>query len=73
MERIITEETIQDFSSWLKAAEKSKNTVEKYLRDVKAFAGSMVLSSENFAQITLPRNMLRNRLACAITLDVEMD
>ncbi len=58
MERIITEETIQDFSSWLKAAEKSKNTVEKYLRDVKAFAGSMVLSSENFAQITLPRNML---------------
>lgn len=38
MERIITERTIQDFRAHLKSDEKSKNTVEKYLRDVRAFA-----------------------------------
>ncbi len=38
MERIITERTINDFSTHLKSEEKSKNTVEKYLRDVRAFA-----------------------------------
>ena len=38
MERIITEKTIQEFRVHLKSEEKSKNTVEKYLRDVQAFA-----------------------------------
>ncbi len=38
MERIITEKTIQEFRVHLKSEEKSKNTVEKYLRDVRAFA-----------------------------------
>lgn len=38
MERIITEKIINDFSEHLKSEEKSKNTVEKYLRDVRAFA-----------------------------------
>ena len=38
MERIITETTIQEFRAHLKSEEKSKNTVEKYLRDVQAFA-----------------------------------
>ena len=37
MERIITERTIQDFVAHLKSEEKSRNTVEKYLRDVRAF------------------------------------
>lgn len=38
MERIIIEKTINDFLEHLKSEEKSKNTVEKYLRDVRAFA-----------------------------------
>ena len=38
MERIITEKTIQRFSAHLKSEEKSKNTIEKYLRGVRAFA-----------------------------------
>ena len=44
MERIITERTIQDFEAHLKSEEKSKNTVEKYLRDVRTFAA--VLNGE---------------------------
>ena len=36
--RILTEKTIADFSAYLKSEEKSNNTVEKYLRDVRAFA-----------------------------------
>ena len=38
MERIITEKTIQEFRVHLKGEEKCQNTVEKYLRDVRAFA-----------------------------------
>ncbi len=41
MERIITETTIQDFEAHLKSEEKSKNTVEKYLRDVRAFVAAL--------------------------------
>ncbi|MBE6942855.1 MAG: integrase [Ruminococcaceae bacterium] len=37
MERIITSSNIRDFCAWLKSEEKSKNTVEKYIRDVTAF------------------------------------
>ena len=37
MERIITNSMIRDFESYLRADEKSDNTIEKYLRDVKAF------------------------------------
>ncbi len=44
MERIITERTIQDFEAHLKSDEKSKNTVEKYMRDVTAFVA--VLNGE---------------------------
>ena len=36
--RILTEKIITDFSAYLKSEEKSQNTVEKYLRDVRAFA-----------------------------------
>lgn len=35
--RILTEKTLADFSVYLKSEEKSKNTIEKYLRDVRAF------------------------------------
>lgn len=37
-ERILTEKTIADFSAYLKSEEKSRNTIEKYLRDVRSFA-----------------------------------
>ena len=37
MERKITQEIIQQFTVWLMTEEKSKNTVEKYRRDVVAF------------------------------------
>ena len=36
--RILTEKMIEDFSCYLKSEEKSKNTIAKYLRDVRAFA-----------------------------------
>ncbi len=36
--RILTEKMIKDFSCCLKSEEKSENTLEKYLRDVRAFA-----------------------------------
>ena len=36
--RIISEKMIKDFSCCLKSEEKSENTVQKYMRDVRAFA-----------------------------------
>lgn len=38
MERILTNEIITAFSHYLKSEEKSANTIEKYLRDVRSFA-----------------------------------
>lgn len=38
MERIITNSIIEDFGLYLRADEKSENTIEKYLRDVKSFS-----------------------------------
>ena len=37
MERIITKSMILEFESYLRSDEKSENTIEKYLRDVRAF------------------------------------
>ena len=37
MERILTQNKISDFYTWLKSEEKSENTVDKYIRDVSAF------------------------------------
>ena len=37
-ERILTEKMVADFSAYLKSEEKSENTIEKYLRDVRAFS-----------------------------------
>ncbi|MBQ8869524.1 MAG: tyrosine-type recombinase/integrase [Oscillospiraceae bacterium] len=39
MARIITSARIGDFESYLRSDEKSENTIEKYLRDVRAFCG----------------------------------
>ena len=36
--RILTKKMVADFSAYLKSEEKSENTIEKYLRDVRAFA-----------------------------------
>lgn len=36
--RILTENQIVAFATYLKNDEKSKNTIEKYIRDVKLFA-----------------------------------
>lgn len=45
--RILSENVIADYSAYLKGEEKSKNTVEKYLRDVRAFA-----AYQNGAEVT---------------------
>ena len=45
--RILTKKQIADFAAYLKSEEKSENTVEKYIRDVKIFATYM-----NGAEIT---------------------
>lgn len=45
--RILTSETIQNFKKYLKEEEKSKNTIEKYMRDVWEFTTYM-----NGAEIT---------------------
>lgn len=37
MERILTQKDIKKYYTWLKTEEKSRNTIEKYIRDVKAF------------------------------------
>lgn len=37
MERIITNSMIGDFENYLRSDEKSDNTIEKYLRDVRSF------------------------------------
>lgn len=36
MERILTQKNIEQFYTWLKTEEKSRNTIEKYIRDVTA-------------------------------------
>lgn len=38
MKRIITQKILNDFAAWLGKEEKSRNTIDKYLRDVSAFA-----------------------------------
>ena len=37
MERILTQRNIEQFYTWLKTEEKSHNTIEKYIRDIRAF------------------------------------
>ena len=39
--RMITETQLCEYEAWLREAEKSDATMEKYLRDVRAFLGYM--------------------------------
>lgn len=39
--RILTQEIIETFAVFLKTEEKSPNTIEKYIRDVRAFSGAI--------------------------------
>ena len=39
--QVITEKVIKEFAAYLKNEEKSKNTIEKYLRDVRKFSEYM--------------------------------
>lgn len=45
MERIITSSMIQDFENYLRVDEKSENTIEKYLRDVRAFCRAISMKA----------------------------
>lgn len=41
MDRILTQKNIEQFYTWLKTEEKSRNTIEKYIRDVTVFLSSL--------------------------------
>lgn len=45
MERIITSSMILDFENYLRMDEKSENTIEKYLRDVRAFCRAISMKA----------------------------
>ena len=48
-ELIITKERIDEFKNYLRLEEKSENTIEKYMRDIKAFwqyAGTQIVTKE---------------------------
>ena len=63
-ERILTEKQIAAFTTYLKSEEKSKNTVEKYVRDVRAFAidvGNAEITKE--AIITYKNKLLAENYA----------
>ncbi len=60
----ISQATIQQFENHLKAEEKSKNTVEKYIRDVRAFAdflGTQAVTKE--IAIAYKQNLLNQHYA----------
>lgn len=60
-ELIITEEIIDEFKKHLHLEEKSENTIEKYMRDIKAFwqyAGTQVITKE--LEIAYKENLTRH-------------
>jgi len=62
--RILTEKQIEAFAVYLKSEEKSENTIEKYIRDVKAFvtyAGDAEITKE--AVIAYKNKLLTNNYA----------
>lgn len=62
--RILTESKIAAFVAYLKSEEKSENTVEKYIRDVRAFAtyvGNAEITKETF--ISYKNNLLSESYA----------
>ena len=63
-ELIITQERIDEFKKHLHLEEKSENTIEKYMRDIKAFwqyAGTQVITKE--LAIAYKENLLSNEYA----------
>ena len=63
-ELIITKERIDEFRNYLRLEEKSENTIEKYMRDIKAFwqyAGTQVITKE--LAIAYKENLLSNEYA----------
>ena len=57
--RILTGKQITAFAVYLKSEEKSKNTVEKYIRDVRAFAayvGDAVITKETVIANFIEKN-----------------
>lgn len=58
MERCLTQKEIQLFSTWLHSEEKSKNTIEKYCRDVSAFAGYLAGSVLTKEKVVAYKNRL---------------
>lgn len=62
--RILTENRIADFSAYLRSEEKSENTVEKYLRDVQAFAEYLGGAEITKGKVARLRSELRCPLYC---------
>ena len=63
-ELIITKERIDEFRNYLRLEEKSENTIEKYIRDIKAFwqyAGTQVITKE--LAIAYKENLLSDEYA----------
>ena len=63
-ELIITKERIDEFRNYLRLEEKSENTIEKYMRDIKTFwqyAGTQVITKE--LAIAYKENLLSNEYA----------
>ena len=63
-ELIITKESIDEFRNYLRLEEKSENTIEKYMRDIKAFwqyAGTQVITKE--LAIEYKENLLSDEYA----------
>ena len=63
-ELIITKERIDEFRNYLRFEEKSENTIEKYMRDIKAFwqyAGTQVITKE--LAIAYKENLLSDEYA----------
>lgn len=64
-ERIINKQHIVAFSQYLKGEEKSKNTIEKYLRDVDtflAFAGDDEITKETV--VAYKNKLLEDNYSC---------
>ena len=63
-ELIITKERIDEFRNYLRLEEKSENTIEKYMRDIKTFwqyAGTQIITKE--LAIAYKENLLSNEYA----------
>ena len=63
-ELIITKERIDEFRNYLRLEEKSENTIEKYMRDIKAFwqyAGTQIVTKE--LAIAYKENLMSNEYA----------